>query len=495
LILVSTVIITTAHNCYAFSYDDIESIDDIYRYYYSGQIDQAQFEYLMAMFDIGRITYEDLLSIGIIDPAELAGNDDSLSQSGIFQLINQSRIRKIGFREYFQPDEVASGNYYCSFAIADAEYRFKIRSKVNKYYCDNRSIRLYKNSVQIELGNYLVSEGYGLTIGRFDYQPSAGYNRAYDFDFWSPINSYYNGVKTEYVYNNFSGRFYLSTKYYDITKKRFSGGGLSFNRDGLTLGVAGGYNYVDINTSHETRMAEGLFFAFSKPNFMLGGEVSQVNRSAACYLTGIKVAEYGTFAADFWSYARHFENYNCSGKAASDYHSFYPADEPIGFRSAQAGETGAAIRMFKRNLALGYQTWKQVDNPELNVIVTARHTMSLDELIVISNQMSYMLKNGKGEFWWKGIVDDLPLSYLERLGFKIETHNSGMDNGDCYGFFGVRSSFKDVLDIRAAIRGYFDGAWRLIITEKTELPGGFYLATELVYGNNWRANAIVEKTL
>lgn len=444
---------------------------------------------------MGRITSEDLLSIGIIDPAELAGKDDSLSQTGIFQLINRSRIRKIGLREYFESDEAVSGNYYCNFNIAHLEYRFKIRSKANEYYCDNRSIRLTDDSVRIELGNYLVSEGYGLTIGRFDYQPSAGYKRTYDFDFWSPINSYYNGVKTEYVYKNYSGRFYLSSKYYDMIKKRFSGGGLSFNHDALTLGIAGGYNYIDIDRSHETRMAEGLFFAFSRPNFMIGGEVSQVNQSAACYLTGIKVSEYGTFAADFWSYARHFENYNCSGKAASDYHSFYPTDEPVGFRTAQAGETGAAIRLFKRDLALGYQTWKQADNPYLNVIVSARRKVSLDDIFAISNQISYMVKKGKGEFWWKGIICDLPLSFLERLGFKIETDKSGMENADSYGFLSIRNSFGGNLDIRADIRGYLDGVWHPIITEKTELPGGFYLAIELVYGNNWRANAIVEKTL
>ena len=132
MIFASIVIITIAHNCYALNSDDIESIDDIYRYYHGGQIDQTQFESLIAMLDMGRITYEDLLSLGIIDPAELGGKDDSLSQTGIFQLINRSRIRKIGLREYFESDDAASGNYYCNFNIAHLEYQFKIRSKANE---------------------------------------------------------------------------------------------------------------------------------------------------------------------------------------------------------------------------------------------------------------------------------------------------------------------------------------------------------------------------
>lgn len=486
---------TIAHNCYAFIYDDIESIDDIYRYYCGGQIDQAQFEYLMAMLDIGGITYGDLLSIGIIDPAELSGKDDSLSQSGIFQLINRSRIQKIGLRECFEPDEVASGNYYCNLTIAPAEYRFKICSKANEYYCDNRSIRITDDSLRIELGNYLVSEGYGLTVGRFDYQPSARYKRAYDFDFWSPINSYYNGVKTEYAYNNFSGRFYLSTKYYDITKKRFAGGGLSFNHDGLTLGIASGHNYVDINRSHETRMAEGLFFAFTKPNFMIGGEVSRVNQSAACYLTGVKVSEYGTCTADFWSYARHFENYNCSGKAASDYHSFFPIDESVGFRTAQAGETGFAARFNQNNIALGWQTWKYSGRSDLNYMGSARLKVIVGDFVAVSNQVNYAIKVDKSAFWWKGIISDLPISYLERLGLKVESDNPDIVYSESYGFLSVGRSFTDFLNIHADIRSYFDGAWRALISEKAFLTGGYFLNIELVRGDNWRATAIFEKAL
>lgn len=495
MIFASFVFFVNIHNCYAFSYDDIESIDDIYRFYYSRQIDQAQFEYLLEMFDIGRITYEDLLAIGVIDPIESGGKYDSLSQSGLSRLPGQSRIYKIGLRGYFEPDGVIASNYYCALKTTHAEYRFKFRSKDNRYYCDNRSIRFSGDSISVELGNYIVSEGYGLTIGRFDYQPSTGHIRDYDFDFWSPINSYYNGAKTTYVIKDVSGRFYLSSKNYDMIKKRIISGGLSFRHNALILGVNGGYNYIDINGNNEARMAEGLYFTFSEPDYMIGGEISQVKQSAACYLNGAKISECGTFAVDFWSYARHFENYNCSGKAASDYNSFFPTHEPVGFRTAQAGETGASARYARGNFTIGWQGWKQVDQLDLNLMASTRLKLVLLDLAAFSNQINYLVKNNKGAIWWKGVVSDMPISYFQRCGLKIKSGNPKIDNSDSYGFFTFSRDFSEELTLRADIRSYFDGAWRAFIIEKAVLSNGFQLDIEFVFGHKWRASVIFEKAL
>jgi hypothetical protein len=481
--------------CFSFSYDDIESIDDIYRYYYEGEIDQAQFEYLLQVFDLGKLTNEDILAMGIGEPAVQIADKDSLSPEGPSQIVGQTRINKAGVRLYWDDDGNSSGNYYFHLNSTNSDYQLKIRSKDDRYFCDNRAIQIFRDKLNIAIGNYLISESYGLTIGRFDYQPSAGYHRTYDFDFRSPVNSYYNGLKTEIISDNLSGRLYLSSKYYNDIKRRFAGGGVSFRNELISLGLSYGFNSAEIGGRKDTRVAKGASFKLTSNDYQLGGEIAQVKRNIGCYFTAARQNEYGAIAADFWHYARHFENYNCSGKAASDYYSFYPTDQDIGFRTAQAGETGAAARFAKGNFTLGWQAWKYIDDPNLNSLASTGLRMGLSDLAVVQNQLNYSVKNDKGAVWWKMSVGEFPSSFVERLGVKINSDDKAMDNSDSYGFLTFRHMIGEQLNIRADIRGYFDGSWRTLISEKATLSGGFRLDIELVFGDNWRASAIFEKAL
>jgi hypothetical protein len=481
--------------CFAFSYDDIESIDDIYRYYYEGEIDQAQFEYLLQMYDLGKLNYEDILAIGIGEPAQQIAEDDSLSSNGLALIFGQAKVNKAGIRSYWDGDGNSSGNYYFHLNSDNSDYQLKIRSKNDRYFYDNRAIQIARDKLNVTIGNYLVSESYGLTIGRFDYQPSAGYDRTYDFDFWSPINSYYNGLKTELVSGNLSGRFYLSSKDYNDIKRRFAGGGVSFRNELISLGLSYGFNSAEISGRQDTRMAEGASFKLTSNDYQLGGEIAQVKRNIGCYFTAARQNDYGAIDAYFWHYARHFENYNCSGKAASDYYTFYPTDQDIGFRTAQAGETGAAARFAKGNFAFGWQAWQQVDDPKLNLLASARLRIVLSDFAAIQNQFNYSVKSDKGDAWWKMSVGEFPISYVERTGVKINSDDKAMDNSDSYAFLTFGHMIGEQLNIRADIRGYFDGSWRTLISEKATLSGGFRLDIELVFGNNWRTSAIFEKAI
>jgi hypothetical protein len=495
LIFASIVVLTIAHNCYAFTYDDIESIDDIYRYYYEGEIDRAQFEYLLQIFDLGKFTYNDILAMGIGEPAQQFADKDSLPPEKLAPIFSQAKINKAGIRSYWDNDGKSSGNYYLHLNSSISDCQLKIRSNNESYFCDNRAVQIARDRMNIIIGNYLVFESYGLTIGRFDYQPSAGYDRTYDFDFWSPVNSYYNGLKTEIASDNFSGRFYLSSKDYNDIKRRFAGGGISFHNELISLGLSCGFNSAEIGGREDTRVAEGASFTLTNNDFQLGGEIAQVKRNIGCYFTAAKQNGYGAFTSDFWHYARHFENYNCSGKAASDYYSFYPTDQDIGFRTAQAGETGAATRFAKGNFALGWQAWKQADDPELNLLASTKLRVALSDFAVIQNQLNYSVKNDKGAIWWKASVGEIPVQYVERLGVKINSDDNGTDNSDSYGFLTLGHTIEEQLNIRADIRGYFDGSWRTLISEKATLYKGFRLDIELVFGDNWRASAIFEKAL
>lgn len=474
---------------------DIESIDDIYDYYYTGQLDQAQFEYLLQSYDMGGLSYSDLLAIGIGDPVELFGYQDLLPDFGLSKMFENANINRAGLREYFRSAGRSSGNYYVAFGSSGYNYSLKIRSAQKRYFCDSRSLRYTRTNLSLTAGNYLADEGCGLVIGRYDYRPSTGYDNPYDFDFWSPVNSYYNGLKIQLSRNQINGRIYSSAKNYADFHRRFLGGGLLWQNDNILIGAACGFNDLYSSDIEDSRLAEGLNFRYSYSDYELGGEIAQVNRSGGIYLTGAKHLESAIIKTDYWHYAPRFENYNCSGKAASDYRSFYPAGQEIGFRTTQAGETGIATNYDRRNFGIGWQFWKQADDPKLNIMVATRCAIRLQDYAIIRNQMSYSIKNENGAVWLKSAIGEISMPYLEWLGIKLASENKKLIHSECYGFIELKHAQSEHLEFDANLRACFDGSWRGIFTEKALLSGGFRFDIELVIGSDIRTSLIFEKTL
>ncbi len=259
----------------------IENLDDLIDAYNSGMIDYRTYAILYNAYDLGGLTESDLLALNITDRSELNYLLDREDSTGFWhELLTVDRGR-IGARRYSRDKDYIYGNYFGDLSTRGFDIQFEIREFEKSHEFRRRSISWSNENFSIKAGNYLVREGYGLTIGRYDYQPSSGFDKKPDLYFISPINSYYNGVNTGLAYRGFTASTYYSYKEYDYYHKNFLGGSIGLEHELLRAGLFIGFNKFENDTLINERLAMGASFKIYGEDYKLGAEFASVKKSGA----------------------------------------------------------------------------------------------------------------------------------------------------------------------------------------------------------------------
>lgn len=446
-------------------------------------------------YNLHGLTQADLEALGIFERQEISKIDLAAADSKFWSRILAKQSGRIGIRRYSRDFDNVVGNYYLDLKIAKIESSMDIRESNGKNTLRRRTLSWSSNSIEALLGNFTAAEGYGLTIGRYDYQPSAGLDYDEDFEFMFPVNSYYNGFKLAIDNDTLGSRIYYSYKKYDDLEKAFYGTAADYKIDNFIAGFAIGKNrskaYNDINE----RTAIGMNLRYGHDRFSLAGEYAVIENSGGLYLKCEKRLYNTLISSEFWRYGNNFYNYNCSGPAASDYISFYPGQAELGFRSAQARETGLALNYAGQYGALGLQFWnqanKQAINSAYNLLLNRRINYWLD-----ASFQTVGKSTGSGGYLWSKLKLMPEIAWLKQLGIKgYFTGKSNLVDNKSYVFVIFIKNLSDNFDISLQTRSYFNGHLTWYISEHLTASSGINIITEINFDEDIRVNLKIEKML
>lgn len=476
---------------------DVECLDDIYQIYYQGEIDYDVFSMLVDSYDLGGLRPEDLEAAGAFERTDIANVAKMLPDNRFWLWLLTPQRGKVGFRRYSRDFDKVAGKYFFDLQLQSARLRAETKSSNGEYSWGKRALFVASGPVEMTMGNYVVSEGFGLAVGRLDFRPSAGFdNDDVEFDFLYPVNSYYNGLKLVVENGDFSERFYYSDKKYGGARKIFAGSGIVFQKKNLTAGISVGLNKFDDLDVVDKRYAIGLNLKIDGQLYSLAGEYANIEKSAGVFLMGLRRFDDMAIRTEFWQYGDGFDNYNCSGPSASDYHSFYPEGQKLGFRSAQAGETGLAIDFIKRYLSVGFQIWRQSLEEQANSSFNLRLSGPLTNNLKAMFQTVSRFRDQNGYLWLKAGIrqDEKPL--LKRAGLKLYFGEKVRTvKAKSYSFIDISYSFKEYLNIFLRHRTYFNGWTRWYFGEDLTFGNGINISVDVVLYRGKKVNIRVEKLL
>ena len=401
---------------------------------------------------------------------------------------------KIGLRRYSRKFDNVSTAYYLDFRSQNLGAGFELEDRVNYYNWLRRRVSYHTNRVDLRLGNYIITEGAGLAIGRFDKQPNAGYDDGGGADFIFPDNSYYNGLSLTYG-KPFSGRFYYSRKNYDRADKDFAGFCTGYDIERLAFSLLTGWNRLAINDTVDTRLAAGLNARYTGSQYTIFGEYANLQKANAIYLRFDKTFERFKYFAEFWSYSKSFENYNCSGPAAADYETFYPENQAIGFRSTQAGETGLTLNFLRKDFTAGMMCWSNRDDNRLNFDFDFSSYNLLTSQTHLLVQMA-VRDRSSGRYLWSRVGLDNDYIMKKRLGAKLRiTDNNRVVHNDSYAYINLLDELTERFTMLIAVRAYFNSDYYWHIGERYNSAIGISLAAEASYHEGIFINLKIEKSL
>jgi hypothetical protein len=474
---------------------DVECLDDIYQTYYQGEIDYDVFSMLVDSYDLGGLKLEDLEAVGAFERTDITSMAKTLPDNKFWFWLLTPQKGKVGFRRYSRDFDKVTGMYFLDLQLQSARLQAETKSSDGEYSWGKRSLFLTSGPLKMTIGNYVVSEGLGLAVGRLDYRPSAGFSND-DGDFMYPVNSYYNGLKLAVKNGNLGERFYYSYKKYGGARKIFAGSGIVFQKNNLTAGISLGLNRFDNIDVVDKRYAIGLNLKIENQLYSLAGEYANVKKSGGLFLRGLRRFNDIVIRTEFWQYGDGFDNYNCSGPSASDYRSFYPGGQGLGFRSAQAGETGLAIDFIKKYLSLGFQIWRQSLKEQANSSFNLRLSGPLPNNLKAMLQTVSVFKDQNGYLWLKTSIMHDEKQLLERAGLKFYfMEKAKIVKVKSYSFIDISYGFKEYLNIFLRHRTYFNGRTRWYFGEELTFASGINISVDVVLYRGKRVNIKVEKLL
>jgi hypothetical protein len=223
-------------------------------------------------------------------------------------------------------------SYFTAQSISnDAEIFYKGRKRGSYYSSERRSLTLKGNSWNATIGNYNTSIGAGLSIGRYDYRPVSSADNESDFIF--PDNSYYNGLKIEYL--NRAAILYSAKKYEDLFKA-FYAAAITENIRDLNIGISSTITHFS-EGSHNRYLGSGSIFVISD------NRKSKIEAAYAEAGMGFFAeTNLSSFRLKGWYYADSYLNPQSSGYAYPDNKAFELFNN-YRFRQPQAGESGLYI--------------------------------------------------------------------------------------------------------------------------------------------------------
>ncbi len=193
---------------------DTECLDDIYQAYCEGEIDDEVFSALTGSYNTGGLALNDLEAIGAFERDDLPTDSVKTNINQFWLNFVSPQKGKLGLRRYSKNLDNAVNYYYLNWQIQPVRLAIEAEDNNSDYYSRRRWLSMSSEPLDIVLGNFRAAESYGLTIGRFDYRPSAGITDNIESDFLYPYNNYYNGIKISARGRGFKGRFYYSKKKY-----------------------------------------------------------------------------------------------------------------------------------------------------------------------------------------------------------------------------------------------------------------------------------------
>jgi len=262
------------------------------------------------------------------------------------------------------------------------------------------------------------------------------------------------------------------------------------------VGIAAGHNKFINESVCDNRLAVGINLNIKTSDFNLSSEYANIEKSNGLFLNGERYINDMTLRTEFWRYGKNFNNYNCSGPSYSDYNSFYPEEQQLGFRSAQADETGLAVKYIKNDLSFGLMFWSHSHDEKINSSYNFRllkPAFGRFDLFFLSSAKS---RQEDGYFWSKTglmIKDD---SLLKRAGLKFYLEDrSGLTNNKSYIFLSFSHNLKENLTVFLKIRSYFNGRVRWYFGEELISDSGINIIAETTYYDGVRINLKIEKLL
>jgi len=475
---------------------DTECLDDIYQAYYDGEIDSEIFSLLTGSYDTGGLGLNDLEAIGAFERDDLPADSVKTSNNRFWLNLLSPRKGKLGLRRYSKNLDNAVNYYFLNWQMQPVRFAIDTEDNNGDYFFKKRWLSFSSNYFDVVLGNFRAAEGYGLTIGRFDYRPSAGMTDNIESDFLYPYNNYYNGLKISARSRAFKGRFYYSKKKYISGRKNFIGSGIDFTNGAITAGIAAGYNRFINETVSDNCLAVGLNFSIKASNFSLSGEYANVEKADGFYLKGERYIDDMILRTEFWRYDRNFNSYNSSGPSYSDYNSFYPEEQQLGFRSAQADESGLAVKYIRNDLSFGLMFWSHSYDEKINSSYNFRFqkpALGRFDYFLLSSAKSYQ---DYSYLWLKTGMMTKSTFLLKQAGSKLYFEDRfDLANNKSYVFVNLSRNVKNNLTLFFKIRSYYNGQVRWYLGEELISDEGINIIAEAAYYNGVRLNLKFEKLL
>jgi hypothetical protein len=458
------------NNSFARNSYDIEALDDLL----SIESDTGLQSFLLENYGYGGLTPYDLMSSGVFDPAEILAPFDSQHGGKFWSEYLASSKSRLGYRIYSRAHNDINSSYYVDWLNPGSELLIDLKSDNGRQSLNRRMFSYWNPNLNLAAGNYSVSEGYGLTIGRYDYRPSSGFSNNSEFDFVYPVNSLYNGFKLVISNDNISNRIYYSDKIYDNARKRFIGTGFRYISSIIDFGAVAGLNYFKFDKTKDQKLAVGINWNIHDKLFEFGGEYAVINQSGGILLNGIFHLNSTDIKANFWHYGNRFENYNCSGMAASDYNSFYAHES---------------------HWSAGWQVWKQSLENKINSLLAMRMYYPVVDSLIGYFQMNYADKRSSSYSWVKAGLKQNRVPLLENTGAKLHYQNNKLSHDLSYAFIDLTRNLNKYIEMSLKLRTYFNGNLRWLFCERAFLAHGFRINAEVIISNGLRGNVAIEKLL
>lgn len=451
---------------------DIKTESDWEYYYLNGYIDYNSYQLLREIAEGADIedTLEFISSTLGISPVEFA---DRFDISGIQKIEDEKSYPPAAGVQWSGRLRVGSkvqNENSESFLLASARSRkadiyLKLRNDDGgKMVTERRSFEIKGDDYSVTLGNFAADVGCGLSLGRFDYRPVSFESDEGELNrFLFPDNSFYNGVKAEYLKNH--AIIYSVKKYNDVYKNTF-GSVLSAELSSARIGIAGSFTRLSSGSSSKTLGVGSVFI-----NLKEDGAKAEIAYGESGPGACIELAK-SDYVLKGWYYDDSYINLQSSGFSHPDYQSCSDFPSEISFRQPQRGESGfyARKRVLFKNFEFGNaaEFWR---NPR---DIQVSYSNSFQTRIFVSSAIKCLLRYtvyNKIDLNRSKIESGISVFKKYKIDARtlLSFENESMVNSDSR--FYIMSSFplnRNVI-LAGRFRWHFDGEFDYFVEERVFL--------------------------
>ncbi len=457
---------------------DIKTESDWDYYFINGYIDYNSYQLLREIAEGADIedTSEFISSTLGISPVELVEKFDIFDtrKTADEKLFSQEPGGRWSGRLRFGNKIQDDANE--SFLLASARSgKMNVYLKVRdddegKVATERRSIEIDRDNYSVTLGNFGVDIGCGLSLGRFDYRPVSLESDEGELNrFLFPDNSFYNGVKAEFLEKHTV--IYSVKKYNDVYKNTF-GSALSTRLRTIQIGITGSFTRLSSGSGTKT-LGVGSIFIDLEENGARTEVAYGESGPGAC----IQVARQD-YVLRGWFYDDSYINLQSSGFSHPDYQSYTDYCSEISFRQPQRGETGFYARKKIRYKDLEFRNaaefWR---NPRDNYI---NYSNSFQTRIFISSVFTSLIRYtvySKKDYYRSKIESGINMFKKFNIDARVllSVENESIANGDSRIYILSSLPLTQNVNLAGRLRWHFDGEFDYFIEERILLGDRLFL--------------------